>query len=124
MPKLESLTLKPHIFIASGADVITRFIIGYEITPHSAAAMNRGCRAICNSGRPPCRSAARGFGACTPDRTIIATTATTACAAKLQANRYGGQISMVHCTNCGPSTPANTPPAITQDTALGRYAAL
>ncbi len=28
MPKLESLMLKPHIFIASGADVITRFIIG------------------------------------------------------------------------------------------------
>ena len=28
MPKLESLTLSPHIFIASGADVITRFIIG------------------------------------------------------------------------------------------------
>ena len=31
---------------------------------------------------------------------------------------------MVHCTSCGPSTPANTPPAITHDTALGRNAAL
>ena len=28
---------------------------------------------------------------------------------------------MVHCTSCGPSTPANTPPAITHDTAFGRY---
>jgi hypothetical protein len=28
MPKFESLTLSPHIFIASGADVITRFIMG------------------------------------------------------------------------------------------------
>jgi len=28
MPKFESLTLRPQIFIASGADVITRFIIG------------------------------------------------------------------------------------------------
>ena len=28
MPKLESLRLRPHIFIASGADVMTRFIIG------------------------------------------------------------------------------------------------
>ena len=28
MPKLESLTESPQIFIASGADVITRFIIG------------------------------------------------------------------------------------------------
>ncbi len=27
---------------------------------------------------------------------------------------------MVHCTSCGPSTPANTPPAITHDTAFGR----
>ena len=33
-------------------------------------------------------------------------------------------MSMVHCTSCGPSTPANTPPAITHDTALGRNAAL
>ena len=28
IPKLESLTVSPHIFIASGADVITRFIMG------------------------------------------------------------------------------------------------
>ena len=33
-------------------------------------------------------------------------------------------MSMVHCTSCGPSTPANTPPAITHDTAFGLNAAL
>ena len=63
------------------------FIIGYEITPHSAAAMKRRCRAILNNGRPPCRSAGAGFGASTPASTTIATSATTACAAKLKANR-------------------------------------
>ena len=33
-------------------------------------------------------------------------------------------MSIVHCTSCGPSTPANTPPAITHDTALKRNAGL
>ena len=31
------------------------------MTPHSAAAMKRGCFAISSRGRPPCRSAAAGF---------------------------------------------------------------
>ena len=57
------------------------------MTPHSAAAMKRGCRTISNSGRPPCRSDGAGFGASTPDSTAIATSATTACTTKLKANR-------------------------------------
>ena len=56
------------------------------MTPHSAAAMKRGCLTISNSGRPPCRSAGAGFGASTPASTAIATSATTACIAKEKAN--------------------------------------
>ena len=54
--------------------------------PHSAAAMKRGWLTISNNGRPPCRSAGAGFGASTPARIAIATSATNACIAKEKAN--------------------------------------
>ena len=57
------------------------------MTPQSAAAMKRGCRTISSSGRPPCRSAGAGFGASTPARIAIATSATAACTMKEKANR-------------------------------------
>ena len=55
--------------------------------PQIAAAMNRGCRTISNSGRPPCRSDGAGFGASTPERIAIATSATAACTTNEKANR-------------------------------------
>ena len=71
---------RPHIRIASGAEVITRFISEYVTTPHTTATRNRGCRAISRSGRPRATSAGAGRGSSTPDSTAIASTATAACA--------------------------------------------
>ncbi len=120
MPWLESLIDSPHICMASGAEVIIRFMIEYDTTPQITATTKRGWRATTRSGRPPLRSAGGGGGASTPASTAIAINATIACTANENANRNGGQRSMVHCTSCGPSTPANTPPAITRAMARGR----
>jgi hypothetical protein len=49
--------------------------------------MKRGCRTISNNGRPRCKFDGTGFGASTPARTAIATSATAACTMKLNANR-------------------------------------
>src|SRR5450755_4180794 len=124
MTKFESVGGKPHSFIASGADVMTRFIIEYETTPHRTAATKFGWRAISRSGLAPAVSAAVGLGKLIIATTIEATTATMACAAKLAANTYGAQIPMVQFTSSGPRIPAKIPPAITNAIALGRKAGL
>ena len=120
-PRLALCWLWPHIRIASGADVIRKFISMYDTAPHRTATMNSGWRTICPSGRPPASSAVVGIGSQTPVSTMADSAATSACTRNVAANICGGHRSMVQVTSCGPTTPAATPPAMTIESARGRH---
>ena len=84
--------------------------------------MNSGCRAISDSGRPGfCARSSRGIGggdlSCVSTRPASA--ASIDCAMKVAANRCGSHQSLVTITTADPTTPAITPPASTNEIALG-----
>ncbi len=81
MPSVASVTEWPQPTMATGADVMIRFIIVKLATPQATATMKRGMRAISPSGRPAFAVlGASGRGMRTSASTPAATSATAACA--------------------------------------------
>ena len=87
MPKLESLTVSPHICIASGAEVIDQ--IHHGIGDDAAKRGGDEPRLPRDLEQRPAAMHVRRrrLRRIDPDNTAIATSATTACIRKLKANR-------------------------------------
>ena len=75
---MASVTEWLHMTMASGAEVITRFIIEKDATPHATATTKRGCLAISDSGRPsPATERGGGLGMFTSISTLAEIRAST-----------------------------------------------
>ena len=69
---LFEIARQPRFIAAALCGVIAYPMMNLVMTS-APLAMKRGCRAISNRGRPPCKSVGAGFGASTPARIAIAT---------------------------------------------------